>query len=54
MDTREEYLTIAGTLIYDQIIAPVAVVREGERWQVLDAVVVRTSSSVAVAPCVAV
>lgn len=32
--TREDYLTVAGTLIYDEIISPVAVLREGERWQV--------------------
>lgn len=34
MSTREQWLTSAGQLIYDTIIAPIAVMKEGERWQV--------------------
>lgn len=34
MTTREDWLVQAAQLIYDQIIAPVAVIKEGERWQV--------------------
>lgn len=34
MSTREDWLTAAARLVYDQIIAPVAVMREGERFAV--------------------